>query len=82
MTGDLDAAEKDYAISVELGHIPATAKLRALRKQKGKEPQEAAVGSGVTATGSVDESVAVPVRKHLASSRVLVLDRQFVLYST
>ena len=81
MLGDLDAAEKDYATSVELGHIPATAKLRALRKQKAKELEEAAAaGTGATATGDVNESVAVPVRRHLARSRVLVLDRQFSLH--
>jgi hypothetical protein len=34
MIGDLDAAEADYATSVELGHIPAAAKLRSLRKLK------------------------------------------------
>ena len=51
MAGDLDAAEKDYAISVELGHIPATAKLRALRKQK--ELQEAA-GGGARGMAMID----------------------------
>lgn len=84
MTGDLDAAEKDYAISVELGHVPATSKLRALRKQKAKDLQAAATGGTIAmAMGDLDASVAVPVRKQgLTSACIVVLDRQFSLEAT
>ena len=73
MIGDLDAAEADYATSVELGHIPAAAKLRSLRKLK-KTKQGGGQGMAMggintsveaapVAPGGGGSGAAVPVRR-------------------
>lgn len=73
LLGDLPAAEVDYVTSIELGHIPATAKLRALRNQM-------AAGDGGGGSAAVGGAGAVPVSTgsnafsdHLLRLRVVLM---------